>query len=194
MRGNLSQGPVAYYSTIATTLLGFYLMFLGLREWHAFVPKHAPKKGVLAARRRLRFGLALWGGGTVAASGFILALPGQQGGSTPVWIAGPVGGLVVLAFGSFFYGLRKEAEPIGPASASLLGWVAFAWSLAVATVAGFVVGERTLLLLTELVTNWVALIASAAPFIVAMSPLFATYALLIGAFWPALQRRTPGGR
>jgi hypothetical protein len=191
-RGNLAEGPLEYYSTIATTLLGFYLMFLGLREWHTFVPKRWPTKGAVPTRRRLRFGLALWLGGTIATTALGLAFAGQGTGSTPIWIAGPVGGLVVLAFGSFFFGLRKEAHPVGSAGGNLAGWIAFAWSLGVAAVAGTVVGDRAFLLLTEFVTNWVALVTSAAPIIVAMSPLFVTYALLIGAFWPAVRRRTFG--
>jgi hypothetical protein len=54
--------------------------------------------------------------------------------------------------------------------------------LGVATVAGLVLGERTHLLLTELYTSWVALVASFSPVVVAMSALFVSYALLIGAF------------
>ena len=38
------------------------------------------------------------------------------GASTPSCIAWPVGGLVVLAFGSFFYRLRVLAQPVGPGS------------------------------------------------------------------------------
>ncbi|MCI4364444.1 MAG: hypothetical protein L3K10_00025 [Thermoplasmata archaeon] len=99
----------------------------------------------------------------------------------------PVGGVVVLAFGNFFNGLKNEARHVGTPWCSTLGWGGFTWSLGVATVAGLVVGDLAVQLLTEFVTNWVALIASVGPIVVAMSPLFVTYALMIGAFWPALR-------
>jgi hypothetical protein len=193
-RGNLGHGPVEYYVTLATTILGFYLMFLGLREWHAYHPKLLPRSGEVWSRRRLGFGVALWIGGTLSTAALGLALGGQGASPTPVWVAWPVGGFIVLAFGSFFYGLRAEAHRVGSPSADVSGWVAFAWSLGVAAIAGLVVGDRTVPLLTEFVTNWVALVASVAPIIVAMSPLCVTYALMIGAFSFALRDRGNGTR
>ena len=191
-RGNLVQGPLEYYTTLTTTIFGFFLMFLGLREWHAFHPKPARTKRVPAGRPWPWFGLTLWTGGTVMTAVLSLA-PGVGGtGGTPLWIVWPVGGLVVLAFGSFFFGLRKEAEVRGSRSGNALGWVAFAWSLGVATVAGLVVGDRALELVVQFATNWVALVASVGPIVVAMSPLCVTYALMIGAFWPALNRAKNG--
>jgi hypothetical protein len=59
-------------------------------------------------------------------------------------------------------------------------------------VAGLAVGDRAFLLLTEFVTNWGALVDSVAPVVIAMSPLFVTYALLVGAFWPARRRLIVG--
>ncbi|MCI4321984.1 MAG: hypothetical protein L3K05_06755, partial [Thermoplasmata archaeon] len=179
LRGDLAQGPLEYYPSLATTILGFCLMFLGLREWHAYHPNPKRSEGVTSFRERRGFGLALWGGGTITTVVWVLAVGSQGNPPTPVWIAGPVGGLIVLAFGNFFFGLRKEAHPVGSSLAHLAGWMAFVWSLGVAAVAGFVVGDRALLLLTEFVTNWGALITSAAPIVVAMSPLFVTYGLII---------------
>lgn len=186
-RGSLVQGPLEYYSTLGTTILGFYLMFLGLREWHAFHPKpvRAPP-GSPRHRRWPSFGLTLWAGGTVLTAVLSIVLGGGGSGTTPFWVVWPVGGVVVLAFGSFFFGLRREAQFSGARWAAALGWVAFVWSLGVATVAGLVVGDRALLLLTQFFTNWVALIASVGPIVVAMSPLFVTYALMMGAFLPLL--------
>ena len=188
MRGNLVQGPLEYYLTLATTILGFYLMFLGLREWHAFHPKPARSRPLPSRRRRPWFGLALWTGGTALTAVLSLVLGSGGTGMAPFWIVWPVGGVVVLAFGNFFFGLRKEAHLEGSSGGNVLGWVAFVWSLGDATVAGLVVGERALVLVTEFFTNWVALIASIGPIVVAMSPLFVTYALMIGAFMPALRR------
>lgn len=183
-RGNLVLGPLEYYTTIGTTLFGFYLMFLGLREWHAFHPKPVPRRAASSERRRPWFGLGLWAGGTLM-TGVLSLLVGSPGpDATPSWIAWPVGGVVVLAFGSFFFDLRKEAQPLGSTVGRAMGWVAFIWSLGVATVAGLGVGDRAILLVTEFVTNWGALVASVAPILIAMSLLFVTYALLIAAFWP----------
>ncbi len=188
-RGDLVQGPLEYYTTLATTLLGFYLMFLGLREWHAFHPKPARRTTMPRKRPWPRFALALWLGGIAMTAVLSTFLSGGGGAAAPFWIAWPVGGAVVLAFGNFFFGLRSEAKPLGSPSSEALGWTAFAWSLGVATVAGLEVGDRALLLLTEFVTNWVALIASIGPIVVAMSPLFVTYALMIGTFWPGLRKQ-----
>jgi hypothetical protein len=187
-RGNLGQGPLEYYLTLATTIFGFYLMFLGLREWIAFPPRQHGGPAIVPSPRRRRFGLGLWIGGTAAAAVLSTALGGAGAGASPVWIAWPVAGLVVLAFGDFFFGLRSHARRLRSPIGNAAGWTAFAWSLGVATVAGLVVGDRVILLLTEFVTNWIALIASFAPIVIAMSPLFVSYALMIGAFWPGLRR------
>src|SRR5579859_921766 len=182
VRGDLVQGPLEYYATLATTLLGFYLMFLGIREWHAFHPIPARIRTAPPGRRWPWFGLALWAGGTAGTAILSGALGSGGAPSAPFWIAWPVGGVIVLAFGSFFFGLRYEAHRFGSSWGDALGWAAFCWSLGVATLAGLVVGDRALLLLTEFFSNWVALIASVGPIVVAMSPLFVTYALMIGAF------------
>jgi hypothetical protein len=187
-RGNLVQGPVEYYTTLATTIFGFYLMFLGLREWHAFHPKPKRKNPASRKDRWPWFGLSLWAGGTAMTALLSIALGGGGAGEAPFWIAWPVGGVVVLAFGNFFFGLRREAQLGGSWWGSALGWAAFVWSLGVATVAGLVVGDRILVFLTEFVTNWLALIASIGPVVVAMSPLFVTYSLMIGAFWGIVYR------
>jgi hypothetical protein len=186
-RGDLVQGPLEYYATLATTIFGFYLMFRGLREWHAFYPRLKRVTRPDAPRAWPWFGLALWVGGTLATALVSLAWGFGGTGGSPVWVAWPVGGVVVFAFGNFFFGLRQEAQRQDSPYGGYLGGAAFLWSLGVATVAGAVVGELSVQLLTEFVTNWVALIASVGPIVVAMSPLFVTYALMISAFWPALR-------
>jgi hypothetical protein len=191
-RGDLVQGPILYYATLATTILGFYLMFLGLREWHTFHPKMDPRELAGARRSWPWFGVALWVGGTGATAALSLVWGAGGAGSSPIWIAWPVGGIVVLAFGSFFFGLRKEAQRFETPAGNALGWVSFVWSLGVATVAGWVVGGLAVRLLIEFVTNWVALIGSVGPIVVAMSPLFVTYVLMISAFWPALRNSRDG--
>jgi hypothetical protein len=187
-RGDLAHGPVEYYTTLATTLFGFYLMFLGLREWHVYFPRERPRGVGGTGRPWPRTGVALWAGGTAATAVASLALRAGSSAPSPVWIAWPVGGIVVLTFGGFFLGLRKEAVRLGSPVADILGWSAFLWSLGVATIAGLVIGDLALPLLYQFVTNWGALIASIAPIVVAMSPLYVTYALLIGAFVPSLVR------
>jgi hypothetical protein len=192
-RGNLTQGPVEYYLTLATTILGFYLMFLGLREWHAFHPRTPRPVPASGKRAWPWFGLSLWAGGTAMTALAAVVLDVGATGATPFWVAWPVGGIVVLAFGNFFFGLRRAAHLRGSSWGDVLGWTAFAWSLGVAAIAGLVVGDRALLLLAEFVTNWVSLIASIGPIVVAMSPLFVAYALMVGAFGPALLARTEAG-
>jgi hypothetical protein len=194
VRGSLVSGPLEYYATLTTTILGFYLMFLGLREWHAFHPKPLPKGSVPGKLPRPYFGLALTIGAVGMTAALNLALGSGPTGGAPFWVAWPVGGVVVLAFGRFFFGLREEAQLLGSASGNALGWAAFAWSLGVATFAGLVVGDSTFQLLTELATNWVALIASLGPVVVAMSPLFVTYALMIGAYWSTRRKTRFGSR
>jgi hypothetical protein len=198
-RGIAVQAPAEYYATLATTILGFYLMFLGLREWHEFHPKPVRVDRARPDPRRSWFGLALWSGGTAMTAILSFALGGEGSGNAPFWVAWPVGGVVVLAFGNFFFGLRREADLGDSSWGRALGWTAFAWSLGVATVAGLAVGDRIPLLLAEFVTNWVALIASIGPVVVAMSPLFVTYGLMIGAFWgrvrpPRSSRRNHSAR
>jgi hypothetical protein len=188
-RGNLVQGPIAYYTTLATTIFGFYLMFLGMREWHTFHPKEVPAPPAPGHRRWPWFGIGLWLGGTAATAVLGVALGGLGSGSSPFWIVWPIGGVVVLALGGFFFGLRKEARLLGSSNANAVGWFAFTWALAVGTVAGLVVGELAVRLLTEFVTNWVALVASVGPIVVAMSPLCVPYVLMILVFSPALRRR-----
>jgi hypothetical protein len=193
-RANLVQGPIVYYATLATSIFGFYLMFLGLREWHALHPKLARVRPVPPSRPWPWVGLAFWVGGTASTAVLSLALGGGGAGSSPFWITWPVGGVVVLAFGSFFLGLRQEAQLLGSSTANAFGWVAFTWSLGVATVSGFVVGELAVRLLIEFVTNWAALIASVGPIVVAMSPLFVTYSLIFAAFVPGVRASRDGRR
>jgi hypothetical protein len=244
-RASLSQGWLEYYSTLGTTLLGFYLMFLGFREWHKFYPKPVRRHRIpwllwqllanafltmgLWAGRHFRgwrrknlfawtiamasaaalvivtsimieresrvprkrrwpwFAVALWGGGTAAAAILDLLRPGAAGGSAPEWIAWPVAGLVVLAFGRFFFDLRRIAQPFASRAGHAAGWSAFVWALGVGVAAGLGIGARSVLLLTEFLSNWGALIASVAPLVVAIAPLFVAYGLVTAAYWPVFR-------
>ncbi|MHB8351209.1 MAG: hypothetical protein ACYDFT_00700 [Thermoplasmata archaeon] len=192
-RGDLVQGPIVYYTTLATTILGFYLMFLGLREARSFPSQPVRPMSESLGRPWPWLGLSLWVGGT-GMTLILAALLGEGRPKTPLWIVGPVGGIVVLALGSFFLGLRKEAYLPGARWRNLLGWAAASWSLIVAGISGLVVGERAVVLLGEFVTNWVQLVASVGPIVVALSPLCVTYTLMIGAFWPARAHRTDRAR
>src|SRR5579863_16245 len=138
-RGSLTQGPIAYYATLATTILGFYLIYLGMREWHGFYPKLAPKHTIQRRRRVPWTGLAVWGGGTAMTAVLEGLLVGNGAAPAPFWVVWPVGGLIVLAFASFFFGLRQEASRAGSWWGNALGWGGFTWSLGVATYSGLLV-------------------------------------------------------
>jgi hypothetical protein len=181
-RGNLSQGWIEYYASLGTTILGFYLMFLGLREWTASHQRAARVPHPPSGPGRPWSALALWAAGTVTTAALDLAFPNLGPDAAPAWIAWPVGGLVVLGFGDFFLKLRSIARTIGPRLGDALGSIAFLWSLGVATLAGLLVGERVVALLTEFVTDWGRLVVSLAPVVIAISPLAVTYGLLSVAF------------
>jgi hypothetical protein len=184
-RGNLAQGWVEYYVSLGTTILGFVMMFLGLREWHALYPRRMQGGAVGRRLGRPWSDVTLWAVGTAATAILSLALGGQEAGFAPLWVVGPVGGLVVLAFGSFFSGLWSLARTVSPPVGRVLGGAAWVWSLGVAVVAGLVIGDRAVLFLVEFLTNWGALIASLAPVVVAMSPLVVAYGLLAATYWLA---------
>jgi hypothetical protein len=190
-RGSLGTGSAAiYYLTLVTTVLGFYLMFRGLHEWSLFHPRarNRPPRAVGAtgapspARPVPWRGLALFGGGAIATAILNVILGGLGRGGSPFVIAWLVGGIVVLAFGSFFLSLERTLRPFADRWGAGMTVVAAVWALGTSVVAGLVIGERSLGLLADFFTNWTALVELIAPIVVAMSPLFVAYGLLTIAY------------
>jgi hypothetical protein len=248
-RSGLGAGWIVYGATLGATIFGFYLMFLGLREWHHFHPRpRRPRTvpwlllqllanafvsigvwvGYHSRRVRRRYylpwagamlaGLATWAVATVmidrapartrprpvpwrtllllAVGTLLTAIVGRflvpgVSGSSPLWAAWPVGGIFVVLIGRFFLDLRAEVLPWVSKAEDRLALLAVGWSIAVAALAGWNLGERIGLLLNEFVSNWVALIASAAPIVVALSPLCGTYVLLMVVYGSARRRVPP---
>ncbi len=117
-------------------------------------------------------------GGVVATAILNIGLGTVGSGDTPAPLAWVVGGVMVLAIGGFFLTLRRLVAPLQRPTARALGWVAFAWSLGVAIIAGLALGQVIVGLFIDFFTNWSVLILSLAPFIFAIAPLFVTYTLL----------------
>lgn len=252
-RQELGTGPAGIYDlTLATTILGFYLMYRGSHEWHLLHPGPPKRRRIpwplvalyanatmsiliwagrhsawvrrkhlaawtlatlsaggalvlatVAARkprpptppRRVPYeALALFGGGTAATAALNLELGGVGAGGVPFVIAWMVGGLLVLLVGGFFRGLEKLVRPLGGRLGPPLARVASAWAILTSVVAGLVLGERSLPLLYDFFTNWTALVALVAPLVVALSPLFVAYGLLIIVFLIAAQSSVTGVR
>lgn len=172
-----------YYIGLVTTGLGFYLMYRGRHEW-----TETHRRSVARGHRFLWVALGMFIGaaGAIAALG---ALEGNSGGGGPpavvVWI---VGGLVALAFGNFFLSLVVLVERLLGPVGRILSWVAFAWSLGVAVLTGFNVGNGFLTLLHQFFTNPLGLIVSFAPLAFVIAPLFVTYFLFAAAYSDAYLR------
>jgi hypothetical protein len=133
--------------------------------------------------------LALWAGGT----GVVLALLLASGasGRTPVELAAPVGGAVVLLFGNFFRGLRREADRVPTTATRVASGAAVVWALGVGAVAGAEFGSRFLLFLGEFGSNWAELASALSPVFVAISPLCVSFALMSYAFGRAVRTAAP---
>jgi hypothetical protein len=250
-RGNFSQNALVYGFTLATTILGFVLMFLGFREWKRLHPSRIRRAipwplielfanaglsialwlgrhsrrirqkyflwwslavvsaavtlvvAIVAVERRDETptvrasrpipwkGLTFFAGGTGSCAALSLVLGGAGTGGSPFWVAWPVGGLIVLALGNFFLGLRNLVRPAGTRVGGALAWGAFIWSLGVATVTGLAVGQHAVQLLVEFATDWAALFTSAAPILADLATLFVSYALLTVVYFEA-RRETVG--
>jgi hypothetical protein len=147
------------------------------------------------ARRRTRpypwRGLSLWLGGTLASVALLglVGTPGPVAGPfTPLWLAAPVGGIVVLVFGLWFLSLT---EALRPRTGRWGGWfatVALGWALGVSVLGGWVVGPRALAVLVDFFTNWAALAVVIAPFVDSIAFLFVAYLLVATAAVSARRR------
>jgi hypothetical protein len=180
----VSSSSLGYYVSLATTILGFYFLWRGLHEWN----RAGPRPVAPGSRRSLREPLAILCGGVAAAAGWDILL-GQVGhGDTPAPLAWVVGGVMVLAVGSFFLSLARRAAPFQGAPGRALGWAAFGWSLATSVVAGLVLGQGIVGLFVDFFTSWPKLIVSLAPFIGAIAPLFVAFFLVTAAYVDAYPR------
>ena len=172
-----------YYVGLVTTAVGFYLIYLGRREW-----TDLHRKRVRQGHRCLGFGLMMFLGAALALAILAKVLGSSNAGGTPDWAVAVVGGLVALSLGTFFLGLvqivLELAGPVGRA----LAWGGFAWSLGVAVLTGLAVGERIRSLLGEFLSNPLGLVVGFAPLAFVLSPLFVAYALFAYAYLDADHR------
>lgn len=153
-----------------------------------------------AARPRPRVrpwpSIALVTGGAISTAVWATRPPFGEMGGTPAWMATAVGAAVVLLAGRYFLGLVRSARAFRSTARTGLAVGAFAVALVVSADAGVVAGDRTLVFLGDLVTDWGALLIDGFPVVRAFAPLAIAFALLIGAFWPterALERASNRG-
>ncbi len=185
-----STSPAGYYLSLATTLVGFYFLWRGLHEWNRLEPRF-PK---CAGPRRIPWeSIQMLVGGIIATGLLNIALGTVGGGDTPPLLVWVVGGVMVLAFGSFFLLLRRMVAPLQSPTGRAIGWASFAWSLAVSVIAGLALGQVIVGLFVDFFTSWPALILDLAPFIFATAPLFVTFSLLAVAYGEACRRASRSG-
>ncbi len=181
--GYLARGWIGfYYIGLATTILGFYLMYLGRHEW---TDTH---------RRRVRAGhqLAWAAAGIFAFATVAIAILGVVYGGAgspgaPTVLAWVVGGAVAVAFGTFFLGLVTVVEHLVDRYLRGVVWIAFGWSLGVAVLTGLVVGREFTSLLRQFFTDPLLLVGSFAPLAFVMAPLFVSYFLFAAAYLNAFR-------
>ncbi len=180
--GYLAQAwPGFYYVGLGTTAAGFYLIYRGRSEWtdaHRRLLRHGHRAAWAA--------LALFAAATLTI--VVAGLTFQSSQGVPLWLEALVGGAVSVALGNFFLGLLlvvyRLVGPVGRA----LGVTAFAWSLGVALLTGWIVGQQFLSLLQQFLTDPLRLVASFAPLAFAMAPLFVAYFLLTATYWDAFHQ------
>ncbi|MCI4352660.1 MAG: hypothetical protein L3K14_04650 [Thermoplasmata archaeon] len=178
-----------YYIGLVTTGIGFYLMYRGRHEW-----TESHRRSVRRGHRFLWVALVMFLGAAGAIAGLGLVERSSGTGGPPAIVVWIVGGLVAVAFGNFFLSLVVLVERLVGPVGRVISWVAFAWSLGVAVLTGFLVGNGILTLLHQFVTNPLGLIASFAPLAFVIAPLFVTYFLFAAAYSDAYRRlRTQSG-
>jgi hypothetical protein len=179
--GYLARGWVGfYYVGLATTIIGFYLMYLGRHEW-----TETHRKRVRAGHRLAWAAVAIFGLATVAIAILGDLYGGPDSSGPPAALGWLVGGAVAVAFGSFFLGLVVVVEHLVGRYVRVATWVAFGWSLGVAVLTGFVVGREFPSLLRQFFTNPLLLVGSFAPLAFVIAPLFVTYFLFSAAYLDA---------
>ncbi len=177
-----------YYVGLITTGLGFYLMYRGRHEW-----TDLHHRNVRRSHRLLGSAVVIFVGAVGAIALLGIGENGAGGvGPAPVieWL---VGGLVALSFGNFFLSLVTLIDRIAGRLGRLLARIAFAWSLGVAVLTGFLVGNEFSALLHEFFTNPLGLVISFAPLAFVIAPLFVTYFLFAAAYAEAYRRLRPRG-
>ena len=182
--GYLDHGWIGfYYIGLATTVLGFYLMYRGRHEW-----TEAHRRRFQSGHRLARAALLIFAGATVAIAVLGTVYGGPDSVGPPSALAWTVGGLVALAFGTFFLGLVTLVDQLIGRYARWASWVAFGWSLGVAVLTGWVVGNEFPALLRQFFTDPLLLVASFAPLAFVMAPLFVTYFLFTAVYLDAYRR------
>jgi hypothetical protein len=169
-----------YYIGLFASGVGFFLIYQGR---HELTELHL--RNVLRGRRFLGAAVGIFAAATVA----IAILGAVYGGSgqpnAPIALIAIVGGAVALSFGNFFLSLVLIVRHLVSRSAEVAAWAGFAWSLGVAVLTGWVVGDQFPTLLHEFFSNPLELIVSFAPLAFVMAPLFVTYFLFAGVYWDA---------
>ncbi len=182
--GPLHSSVVGYYVSLSTTILGYYFLWRGLHEWHFLRPRPPARR----TRRSMGETLTIFVGGVGAAAAWNVLLGTVGTGNSPAPLAWAVGGVMVLAVGSFFLSLARRAAPFQQSFGRALGWAAFAWSLGASSISGLVLGQGIVGLFIDFFTSWPALILSLAPFIFAISPLCVAFTLVAAAYVDAYAR------
>ncbi len=182
--GPVGSSPVGYYAGLAAAILGFYFFWRGLHEWSRLRPKPARGPGSPSPGEPV----GILAAGIVATALWNFARHDVGAGDSPPALAWVVGGLLVLAVGSFFLSLQRRVAFVQGPVARGLGWAAFLWSLGVSVVAGLVLGQAIVGLFIDFFTSWPALFRALAPFIATISPLFVAFALIAGAYLDAVRR------
>lgn len=186
--GYLHTGWIGlYYVGLATTCVGFYLMYRGRHEWNAL-----HRDSVRRSHRFAWSALALFLGAMVAIALLALALGPSSTDRTPLILVALVGAGVALAFGNFFLGLVLLVRHLVSRWGLYLAWGAFTWSLGVAVLTGFVVGSEFPTLLSAFFTAPLSLFVAIAPLAFTMAPLFVAYGLFTVAYLDA-ERRVRAG-
>jgi len=135
--GSLHGDPLGYYVGLGITVFGFYFLWRGMHEWNRLNPRP-----VRTGRRPVPWAaVSMLVGGLVATALLNIILGTVGGGDSPPPLAWVVGGVMVVAFGSFFLALRRMVAPLQNPTGRVLGWAAFAWSLGVSTIAGLALGQ-----------------------------------------------------
>ncbi len=186
--GYLHTGWIGlYYVGLATTCIGFYLMYRGRHEWNAL-----HRESVRRSHRFAWSALALFLGAMAAIALLALALGPSSTDRTPLILVALVGAGVALAFGNFFLGLVLLVRHLVSRWGLYLAWGAFLWSLGVAVLTGLVVGSEFPTLLSAFFIDPLSLFVAFAPLAFTMAPLFVAYGLFTVAYLDA-ERRVRAG-
>jgi len=169
----VTTAPLGYSLGLATTVVGFYFLWRGLHEWSRL--PHPPDSS--GPRPLLWENAGLFAGGLVLVALWNAAKGNVGAGDSPAPLAWVVGGVLVLAVGSFFLRLRRMAANRQGVVGRVAGWAAFLVSIPISAISGLVLGQGIVGLFVDFFTSWPALVLSLGPFVFAISPLCVAFFL-----------------